>query len=73
MNGNPKLVGLVLDAFGCQYMDFFSLKIAQNKRITLPDKIMKQLNVNDGDLLMMKLGTAGKAEVKRFDSDLVKF
>lgn len=51
----------------------FSLKIAQNKRITLPDKIMKQLNVNDGDLLVMKLGTAGKAEVKRFDSDLVKF
>ena len=52
---------------------FFLLKIAQNKRVTLPDKMIEHLGVQDGDLLVVKLVKDGKAEVKKFDSEVVKF
>jgi len=52
---------------------FFLLKIANNKRVTLPDAMMEHMDLNDGDLLMVKLADGGMAHVKKFDSESIKF
>ena len=52
---------------------FFLLKIQNNKRVTLPDKIMEHLELSDGDLIVAKLGKDGKVEMKRFESEVLKF
>jgi len=50
---------------------FFLLKIAQNKRITLPDKMIEHLEVQDGDILILKLTPDMKAELKKFNTELI--
>ena len=52
---------------------FFLLKIQPNKRVTLPDGMMKHMSLTDGDLITVKLTTDGKVEMKKFDSEVIKF
>ena len=52
---------------------FFLLKIAKNKRITLPDEMMEHLDIGEKDLIMVKLDEDGVAHVKKFDSVTIQF
>jgi len=52
---------------------FFLLKIAKNKRITLPDEMMEHLDIKEKDMIMLKLVEDGVAHVKKFDSVSIQF
>ena len=52
---------------------FFLLKIAKNKRVTLPDEMMEHLDIKEKDLIMVKLIDGGVAHVKKFDSVTIQF
>ena len=52
---------------------FFLLNIRKGKRVTLPDAMMEHMDLNDGDLILLKLVEDGKAHMKKFDSVMIKF
>ncbi len=52
---------------------FYLLKIAKNKRITLPDEMMEHMDLKEKDLIMVKLVDDGIAHVKKFESITIQF
>jgi bifunctional DNA-binding transcriptional regulator/antitoxin component of YhaV-PrlF toxin-antitoxin module len=52
---------------------FFLLKIAKNKRVTLPDEMMTHMDLKEKDMIMLKLVEDGIAHVKKFDSVTIQF
>ena len=53
--------------------EFFLLNIRKGKRVTLPDAMMEHLDLQDGDLIVLKLVKGGLAHMKKFESEVIKF
>ena len=51
----------------------FLLNIRKGKRVTLPDAMMEHMNINDGDILLLKLVEDGMGHVKKFDKVVLEF
>ncbi len=53
--------------------NIFLLNIRKGKRVTLPDAMMEHMNINDGDILLLKLVEDGMGHVKKFDKVVLEF
>ena len=53
--------------------EFFLLNIRKGKRVTLPDAMMEHMDLNEGDLILLKLVNGGLAHMKKFESEVIKF